>query len=352
MLINEVYYDAPQPGTDSSYEWLELYNPGDLTVEIFGWSIRDNGAEDTLPYIVLEPKGYAIVAATSDLFANFPSLRGLSSQGPLGPTPEPSLVFIRDGRLGNGLANNGDRLILKDASGQEVDSLSWGDDTSVFNPSIKRAPPGHSIERARPGLVGQGAGDFVDNSQPSPGIGIDHLFETPTPSPSPTTTSTPIPPTATIVLPALTSTVTPSLAPTQLPVAGTPTATSTAPFDASLPLAPSISTPLPASEATDGPPAPLVERRPVTNDELLRSPESTGTVSAPPALQETGGLPDLPPPVAQADSDTGQPPALETTGRKDLISGTGAKPLLYVVLLVGLLGLATGGIALLRRKSH
>jgi hypothetical protein len=69
------------------------------------------------------------------------------------------------------LGNEGDRLVLVDAEGAAVDALSWGDDVSVFEPSVGDVPSGHSIERRTPGGDSDSAADFIDNDDPSPGRG-------------------------------------------------------------------------------------------------------------------------------------------------------------------------------------
>ncbi len=49
--------------------------------------------------------------------------------------------------LSNGLDYAGDRLILQNSSGQNIDTLSWGADTSQFNPSIQGMTAGTKAKR-------------------------------------------------------------------------------------------------------------------------------------------------------------------------------------------------------------
>lgn len=49
--------------------------------------------------------------------------------------------------LSNGLDYAGDRLILQNSAGQNVDTLSWGTDTSQFNPSIQGMTAGTKAKR-------------------------------------------------------------------------------------------------------------------------------------------------------------------------------------------------------------
>ena len=160
VKINEAMYDPSPPGDDAAYEWLELYNAGSDAIDLAGWTLNDNSSEaDMLPSLVLAPHGYVVVAAGEgfrDAYAEFAG----------------ALVTLASGRIGSGLANKGDRLLLLDASGKVADGVSWGDDASVLSPAIVAVAPGHSIERSPAGKDTDAASDFVDNSSPSPGRGF------------------------------------------------------------------------------------------------------------------------------------------------------------------------------------
>lgn len=157
VLISEVMYDPPQP-TDYAWEWVELFNASGRILELVGWSIEDNYEADPIPPLALEPGAYAVVAASSQFFDSYPGFSG-------------KVVFIADGRIGNGLSNTGDRIILKDSAGQVMDAVSYGEDTSVVNPAPPLVAPGRSLERQ---AVAQQSGQparLVDNESPSPGRG-------------------------------------------------------------------------------------------------------------------------------------------------------------------------------------
>ena len=178
ILINEVQYDPPQSGTDADWEWIELYNPTNATVDLSGWTIRDNAASDSVPPLSLPPGKFAIIAAAANYSDNFP---GCSC----------TIVYIADGRIGNGLSNDGDRIQLKDSVGTTIDAMSYGTDTTYT--SLPDVVAGHSLERSPAG------GSFIDNPNPSPcpsyptATATPSLTPTATPSPSPTSTSTPTP---------------------------------------------------------------------------------------------------------------------------------------------------------------
>jgi hypothetical protein len=171
IVINEVYYDPSQGGTDSAWEWVELYNPADTTVELNGWTIGDNAGSDTVPALSLPSETVTIIAATANFSDNFP---GCSC----------TIVYIADGTIGNGLSNTGDRVILKDNGGTTIDAVSYGTDTTYT--SLPDVAAGHSLERSPAG------GSFVDNANPSPCSNYPTATATPTltPTATPSPTST------------------------------------------------------------------------------------------------------------------------------------------------------------------
>ena len=158
VKLNEVMFDPALAGDDAELEWLELYNAGAAPVELTGWTLSDNSAADTLPSLTLASRGYVVIAASVGFRDAYPAFDG-------------PVVFLDD-RIGTGLANAGDRLLLRDSSGKLADGISWGDDEGVLSPSVAVVPPGHSTERSPTGHDTDAAADFVDNASPSPGRGI------------------------------------------------------------------------------------------------------------------------------------------------------------------------------------
>ncbi|MEA2096775.1 MAG: lamin tail domain-containing protein [Candidatus Cloacimonadota bacterium] len=63
VVINEVLYDPD--GADTGYEWIELYNSSDLTINLQGWTIEKAGVlfelVFTFPNINIEPSGFLLV---------------------------------------------------------------------------------------------------------------------------------------------------------------------------------------------------------------------------------------------------------------------------------------------------
>jgi hypothetical protein len=158
VKISEVLANAGAGLDDAAHEWVELYNAGPESVELSGWSLADNVAADTLPPAVLPAGAYAVVTASADFGRHYPSFHG-------------NLLVVADGRIGNGLANDGDRLLLLDEEGRPVDALSYGLDREFFEPPAPAVPLGHSLERFPPDRDTDTAADFRDSAHPSPGTG-------------------------------------------------------------------------------------------------------------------------------------------------------------------------------------
>ena len=157
IVINEVQYDPPQPGTDSNYEWFELYNKSSYDIILDGWTITDNNQTDQIPTFELKSKEYLVIAASEIGFqTNFVDL--------------PANFIDLGQSIGGGLSNTGDRLILNDTNGV-IDQISWGTDT-LLNPSIPDFNQSHSLERKPAGLDTNSASDFIDQATPTPGMGI------------------------------------------------------------------------------------------------------------------------------------------------------------------------------------
>jgi len=157
LVINEIEYDSVQTGTDSIYEWFEIYNPNDFWVNLKDWTITDNNETDTIPEASIPAKGFLVVAAKETGFkTNYPSFSG-------------NIVYIADGTIGNGLSNEGDKLILKDNKGNIVDAVSYGLNKDIFNPSCLDVAEGHSLARSPDGKDTDTASDFINLTNPTPG---------------------------------------------------------------------------------------------------------------------------------------------------------------------------------------
>lgn len=164
LVINEIYYDPDanhmqgNSPDENNFEWIELYNPTTLIVNLKDWKIVDNsGTERSISTSNrdLGPNSYVVMAKASNVRA----IWGFSNDN-----------FIAIGEIfGNGLANTGDRAILKNNLGNIIDQMSYGSDTTILDPSVPDVAEGHSLERNPAGVDTDTASDFVDRTTPTPG---------------------------------------------------------------------------------------------------------------------------------------------------------------------------------------
>ncbi len=164
MLITEVHFnpntEAGQ-GNNTDNEWVELYNGTAHSVDLAGWSIRDNTLADVLATttFVVPSGGYVVVtrAVSTDTYWEY---------------GENAMVIHLNSALGNGLGNAGDSLSLYNAEGIAQDALSWGvGEAPVMDPpvSIVGMPAGASLERVSHSVDTDTAADWGHQPKPTPG---------------------------------------------------------------------------------------------------------------------------------------------------------------------------------------
>ncbi len=142
----------PNAVTDTDGEWLELYNPTATAIDLDGWTIVDGDADtQVIVGSVIVPAGGRVVLGQSD---------DLMLNGGVQP------AFVFDSFA---LANDGDEVILLDASGNEVDRVAYDGGTSwplqAGTSMIYAGGPGDdnnapSLWRLADEEWEQGAGDF------------------------------------------------------------------------------------------------------------------------------------------------------------------------------------------------
>lgn len=128
VVINEVLANpiGPEPGQ----EWVELYNDGLVAAALAGHVIVDVGGETALPEATLAPGELALVV--NEAFVE---------DDELDPPPAPGTKILRVPQLGkSGLANGGEPLRLKDASGAVVSR----------SPAMAAPKAGMSLSRVSP----------------------------------------------------------------------------------------------------------------------------------------------------------------------------------------------------------
>ncbi|HVV86175.1 MAG TPA: CotH kinase family protein [Kofleriaceae bacterium] len=115
-----------EEGDDDSLQYVELYNPNAVAVELTGWSLAEGVTYGFPPGTRLEPAAYLVVAADPARLAALAGVRGA-----LGPFT---------GRLRHG----GETISLRDDVGAAADRVTYG----ALPPwSMRAATAGASLER-------------------------------------------------------------------------------------------------------------------------------------------------------------------------------------------------------------
>ena len=165
LLINEIMYDPIQD--DNYNEWVELYNPTNQSINISGWAITDNSAQDFLEgdfdngngTTIIPPNGYAIIADHGTrIYENF-------------SIPNNTIrLYVDDSSIGNGLGNSGDKLILKNDTGETIDTVEWIINyTDVPGAPAEAVDEGHSLSRYQDVDTNDSSNDFYAGVIPTPG---------------------------------------------------------------------------------------------------------------------------------------------------------------------------------------
>jgi hypothetical protein len=160
VVINEIMYD-PLAGQN---EWIELYHRGSTPIDIARWKISDQPTASGSTTItisnspaVMQPGDFVVVAADSTILSRFRYL-GLSVSG--------VRLFILNRSSGLGLNNDGDDVILRDATGRTIDSVSFSPDW--HHPDLTDAK-GRSLERVNPEIGSNDRRNWSSSPDPTGG---------------------------------------------------------------------------------------------------------------------------------------------------------------------------------------
>ncbi|MCK9186740.1 lamin tail domain-containing protein [Candidatus Gracilibacteria bacterium] len=130
VVINEVAWAGTSD--DSNDEWIELYNPTSLEIDLSGWFIED---DTTTKYEIVSgkiaPHGYFLIEDNED------SVKNLTANAVIGLS----------------LANAGDSLVLKDTAGLVVDSVNasggaWYSGNATSKATMERIDPLVKVDSA------------------------------------------------------------------------------------------------------------------------------------------------------------------------------------------------------------
>jgi hypothetical protein len=121
IVINEIMYNSPESGTDS-LEFIELYNNGEMTVNLVGWYFSA-GIEYVFPDMDLAAGEYLVLAFNSAAMTN-------------------SFGIATYQWTSGGLSNSGELIELRNADGDIIDFVSfddgglWPEAADGFGPSV------------------------------------------------------------------------------------------------------------------------------------------------------------------------------------------------------------------------
>jgi hypothetical protein len=144
LIINEIMYDP----LDGQNEWFELYNRSSQPVDLAHWTFNDRATSSGVNSFVISDSammvlsgGFAVVAADSTVCNIFPNLRS--------PHPDISLSILNRSS-GFSFNNDGDAIVLKDLTGQTIDSVAYL--PCWHNPDVVDTR-GRSLERINPNIA-------------------------------------------------------------------------------------------------------------------------------------------------------------------------------------------------------
>lgn len=128
VIINEVAWMGTK--ANAADEWIELYNPGGGEIDLTGWQLYESGGNTLIINLAgkIPAGGYYLIERTDDN-----SISDITADifGPFG---------------GSGLKNSGEYLVLKNSSGETIDSVNatsgWPAGDSASKASMERKADG------------------------------------------------------------------------------------------------------------------------------------------------------------------------------------------------------------------
>jgi Lamin Tail Domain len=159
IVISEIYYNVDSKhGGKPLNQWLELFNGGMLAADLSGWKIQSTTGVSTLPAGTTILAGHFLFIEANSATAGFWNLSSTTQ-----------IVLLSSPAIAGGFLGTGDAVTLKDSSGTIVDSVGWGSNTSIFNPSAPASAVGYSTARKGLSQDTNSAADWFSLSAPTPG---------------------------------------------------------------------------------------------------------------------------------------------------------------------------------------
>jgi phosphatidylserine/phosphatidylglycerophosphate/cardiolipin synthase-like enzyme len=165
LVINEIMYNPIKD--DNYYEWVEIYNPLNYSINLSGWSITDNHGTDILE--VDNERGNGSTIIVSNGYALITD-QGTKIYDNITVDENVTLLKVDDKSIGNGLGNMKDKLILKNSTGCVIDAVEWGYDYDDINGTpASTGSEGKTLARY-PNMDSDNTSvDFFESNLPTPG---------------------------------------------------------------------------------------------------------------------------------------------------------------------------------------
>ncbi len=143
VVINEVFHNGGNTGSDWKDQWLELYNQTGSPVDVSGWTFSNASGSNVLPTSSPIPaNGYAVITGNLS-----------STSIPIGAVH----ITVDSNKLGSlGFVSAGDLAKLLNGA-TLIDQMSYGTDTTVFasppaapssTTSVARSPNGADTDNS------------------------------------------------------------------------------------------------------------------------------------------------------------------------------------------------------------
>jgi hypothetical protein len=172
VKINKVYANPDDlHSSDSSHknEWVELINTGGEPIDITNWKIGNINDVDVLSSttpLIIPAGGYAIITGQSSTYKYWQIPSGVL------------LITLSDGKIGNGLNDNKDLIILKDNNDRVIDWMDWGSEpaglpwdekygVNFWEHGVIAAEEGNMLSRVPNGFDTDSVSDWQELSPPS-----------------------------------------------------------------------------------------------------------------------------------------------------------------------------------------